>query len=255
MPESADVRIPMQEFTQDELFALERKSIAGDGAALLAHEVNNVLTPLMTFADFALQTGQQKDLAKALEIALRQGQRAVDLVRRFADFAKDRSPETKAVGVQDALDEALAILARPLEKDRIRLASEIAEDAMISADPVLFSQLLLILIRDARTALHDGGGSMRLHAASEGEEVRIELSDSRNVSADSDKLHARAAYCVNPAQLTSELKQKLDVETRICGLIVKRFDALMKIEPDHAAGYHVMLRWPVAVTAAPTTSM
>lgn len=236
-------------FTEEELFALERKSIAGEGAALLAHEVNNVLTPLMTFADFAMQTGQEKDLVRALELALKQGQRAVDLVRRFADFADQKPDGAEAVAVQSAWDDAIAIFARPLEKDRIQSSVNIAADAIVRAEPTLFSQLLLILIRDTRAAQLETGGSFSLTAARDGDQVVMQFADQR--PANTDAIAARRAFLANKGESDS---RGVDFDFRICRLIADRFGAAIELAPAESEKYQLTLRWPAADAATTAAS-
>lgn len=147
----------------------ERLATLGTIAGLIAHEFNNILTPVLSYAQMAIAAPEDRELSKkahlkAAEGADRAGQIAgaiLGLVRR------DHLPAprgTQVCEVGDALNRALACLARPLEKDMIECRIDLAPDARIAARGVAVEHVLLNLIINARSAMLPRGGALNIRS-------------------------------------------------------------------------------------------
>lgn len=148
----------------------ERLATLGTIAGLIAHEFNNILTPVLTYAQMAIASPDDRELStkahlKAAEGADRAGQIAgaiLGLVRR------DHLPAprgTQMCEVGDALNRALACLARPLEKDMIECRIDLSPDARIAARGVAVEHVLLNLIINARSAMLPRGGTLNIRSS------------------------------------------------------------------------------------------
>lgn len=147
----------------------ERLATLGTIAGLIAHEFNNILTPVLSYAQMAIAAPEDRELSKkahlkAAEGADRAGQIAgaiLGLVRR------DHLPAprgTQVCEVGDALNRALACLARPLEKDMIECRIDLAPDVRIAARGVAVEHVLLNLIINARSAMLPRGGTLNIRS-------------------------------------------------------------------------------------------
>jgi signal transduction histidine kinase len=150
----------------------ERLATLGTIAGLIAHEFNNILTPVLSYAQMAMAAPQDHELSqkahsKAAEGADRAGQIAgaiLGLVRR--DHGNVPRGTLQRCEVGEALERALACLARPLEKDMIEYQTELSQDAAaIAARGVAVEHVLLNLVINARSAMLPRGGELRVSSA------------------------------------------------------------------------------------------
>lgn len=149
----------------------ERLATLGTIAGLIAHEFNNILTPVMSYAQMAI--GAPDDL----ELSAKAHQRAADGADRAGQIAsailglvrRDHAPvgvgRAQRCNVADAIDRALACLARPLEKDMIDFRAELSTDVIVSARSVAVEHVLLNLMINARSAMLPRGGSLTVRSA------------------------------------------------------------------------------------------
>jgi len=121
--------------------------------AVIAHEFNNILTPMISYTKFAL--GDKADEAlrtKALNKALSGSERLANISKSLLGFARgDESSSTASVA--HAVKETLACLSRDLSKDGITLTCEIPENLVVSMNGGHFQQVLMNLIVNARSAM------------------------------------------------------------------------------------------------------
>ena len=92
--------------------------------AVIAHEFNNILTPMISYTKFAL--GDKADEAlrqKALAKALSGSERLANISKSLLGFA--RGDDTSSVPVLLAVRETLGCLARDLSKDGITLTLDV----------------------------------------------------------------------------------------------------------------------------------
>jgi len=148
----------------------------GTAVAMLAHEVNNLLTPIRAYVDSAVKTADVELMKKALTVTSRNVQILITMSARVLEIsaAKPRKPEI--VHVRSVLDDAAASLCRDLSKDGIDLAVEVEELLTAYVDPLQLQQVLFNLLLNAREAMAaQHGGRMNVSAARRDDRVIIEL--------------------------------------------------------------------------------
>lgn len=151
----------------------ERLATLGTIAGLIAHEFNNVLTPVRSYAQMALAAPEDRGLTgKALTRAMEGSDRAAQIAQAILGFVREERSENGGVGgrgaescnVRRVVDEALGCLGRPLEKDGIRV--EIVTPAELTAGVrgVALQHVVLNVILNARAAMLPGGGVLSVRA-------------------------------------------------------------------------------------------
>ena len=145
-------------------------------SAVIAHELNNLMTPVVTRADFALSSPRPEDWRLAIERTLVHSRRAVDLAQRLIRFYVQHEPATmERVSIRAAIDAALATLIRPLEKDGHEVEIAVPPALQILAAGDSLTQILVNLLEDSRAATQGGRGRLRISAASASSGVEIEF--------------------------------------------------------------------------------
>ena len=141
----------------------QRLATLGTLAASIAHEFNNLLTPILSYAQLALQAPEDGEMVnKALRKAIEGSEKASAIASSMLGFIRDE--DDGCVHVAHAVSDALGCLARDLSKDGIRLSVEVGPECWARMRPVALEQVLLNLILNARDAMKPGGGSLTIHA-------------------------------------------------------------------------------------------
>jgi len=151
----------------------------GSATCMIAHEINNLLTPLANYAALAAQNPQDKKLAeKALDKTVRNCLRAAKIMQSMLALANGQKQEREKVGVKTLVEEVFTCLCRDFAKDSIRVEIHIEEGLQVRCIPVQIQQVLMNLVLNARDAMLPGGGFLRITAAADTGHVDIAVSDS-----------------------------------------------------------------------------
>jgi signal transduction histidine kinase len=167
---------------REQLTESQRLATIGTIAAVIAHEFNNLLTPIVSYSQFALQsakgpTPDMELICKALSKAFASADKAGKICSAMLALARGES-SANSVAVQVLVDETLMVLARDPQKDGIALRVQVQGDLWVHGDSIQLEQVLLNLLINARQAMLGKGGSLTLKAAAaEGNEVRIQVID------------------------------------------------------------------------------
>jgi signal transduction histidine kinase len=146
----------------------QRLATIGTIAAVIAHEFNNILTPIVSYAQYALSSAQSDTpdmelIRKALTKSFQGSSKAGKICTSMLALARGESTPG-VVPVQQLVDEALLVLARDPQKDGIALRVQVQQDLLVSVDPIQLEQVLLNLLINARQAMLGRGGSLTIKA-------------------------------------------------------------------------------------------
>ena len=171
------------EAVRQQLTESQRLATIGTIAAVIAHEFNNLLTPIISYSQFALTSAESETpdmelIRKALGKAFQSASKAGRICSSMLGLARGQSVFGE-VSVQHLIDEVLMVLARDPQKDGIALRVQVQPDLLVHGDPVQLDQILLNLLINARQAMLGKGGSLTVRAAKveESNEVRIQVID------------------------------------------------------------------------------
>jgi signal transduction histidine kinase len=226
-----------------EALAHQRYALLGSIATIIAHEFNNLMTPVLTRSQAALTYADVALMRKALDCTVSQTQRAMEICRRLLELANCQPSEPTPVQVSGAVSAVLTAAARPPEKDNIAFASQIENGVAVRADPVLFEQMLLNLLVEARQGFRKGG-QIQLRARPDGDHVLIEFRVSRcRFSAQ------QIEGVVNPFLQRPVHEHPADVDGVGHGLAAVRtiahlHDATLQLLPVDGGGCTLRVRWP-----------
>lgn len=160
-----------------QLQSAQRRAAVGTMVAMVAHEFNNILTPVLNYAQLARR---RPDLAqKAVEKAADGSQRASDICRALLEITRESDAEPAEVHLADVVDRTLTAMARDPAKDAIELTVHVPPDLRLSTRPVELQQVLLNLLMNARTAVLGRQGLREIAVEAEADEadVRVRVRD------------------------------------------------------------------------------
>ncbi|HSV99061.1 MAG TPA: PAS domain S-box protein [Sedimentisphaerales bacterium] len=152
---------------QAQLLHVSRLSTLGEMASGFAHELNQPLSSIMSFASACLRSVQKGDfdsekLVTNLERIVAQSSRAGDIIRRIRAFAQRRPPQLQAVTLNECVRDVLGLLQSNIRSAGVDVALDLSEDLpTILADPVQLEQVLVNLMRNAIEAMQGADSPLR----------------------------------------------------------------------------------------------
>lgn len=150
----------------NELDQLRRLSTLGMLLAIVAHEFNNLLTPVLSYAQLARSNPDDRDLTlKALDRAAAGAGQASQIAAAVLSLARPAAAAAPALcHVERVVDETLRCLGRDLSRDGITLVRDIEPGLQAAIAGPALQQVLLNLILNARRAMQKSGGELRIAA-------------------------------------------------------------------------------------------
>jgi two-component system, NtrC family, sensor kinase len=149
---------------QHQLAQADKLASVGRLAAGVAHEINNPLTGVLTYASFLQErAAHDPELSADLEVIVRETKRCREIVRGLLDFARQTPPRRQPTDLNEVARRGAAVLMNQLQLDRVALALDLSDDLpRVEADANQMQQVLVNLLLNAADALGAQGGTIRL---------------------------------------------------------------------------------------------
>jgi signal transduction histidine kinase len=163
---------------QSQFTHLQALANIGTTICMVAHEINNLLTPLANFATLALNNPDDKRLSeKAFQKVVRSCEYASKIMESMLAVANGQTQEKQNAPFITLVENVFTCLCRDFAKDGITVNMQIPQDLTVWAVPVQIQQVLMNLILNARDAMLPRGGILTIKAWDTADVVQIELSD------------------------------------------------------------------------------
>jgi len=163
---------------KQQLRRAQRLASLGTTAPVLAHEIKNLLTPVLGYAKFALDQNDTSMMPQALQTTVERIGAVMDMTARLLAMASDAPPAYRLVGLADVVEEAVRCLCRDPSKDGIVLTCEIPPELRAWGDARQLQQVIFNLLLNARDALTGRKGRIAIAArAIPGDMVELTCQD------------------------------------------------------------------------------
>jgi two-component system NtrC family sensor kinase len=145
---------------------VEKMATIGKMAAVVAHEINNPLSGILTYARLLkkwiergeVETSKKKDSEQCLDLIADESRRCGDLVRNLLTFSHTSPVNVQTTDINTVVDRSVRLIAHQLELIGVELHRDLLEDLPpIQCDPGQIEQVLLALIMNAIDAMPRGG--------------------------------------------------------------------------------------------------
>jgi PAS domain S-box-containing protein len=170
-----------------ELAQVSRATALSALTASIAHEVNQPLSGIITNAGTCLRMldANPPNVDGARETArrtIRDGNRAADVIARLRALFGKREFALEPLDLTEAVREVIALSSNDLQRNRIILQPELAEDLpIVTGDRIQLQQVILNLLRNAADAMvdvHDRPRQLLIKTEQEdGAHVRVTVRD------------------------------------------------------------------------------
>jgi signal transduction histidine kinase len=154
---------------QAEIAHAARLSTLGSMAAGLAHELNQPLSAVVSYARGCARRLEAGDLPKAallevLEEISAQALRAGEVLRRIREFLRGES-RREQVDLNDVVRRAIRFAEGEARRGDVQLALDLAPEALnIEVDPIQIEQVLLNLVQNGFDVMATNNGTERILA-------------------------------------------------------------------------------------------
>jgi PAS domain S-box-containing protein len=172
--------------SQAELTHMSRVTTLGQLAASIAHEVNQPLSAIITYARsgkrwLAREAAEAREVEDCLDHIASNGTRAADVISRIRDLARKADPERAAMQLGPLIDDTVALLQRDLAANEVALHIRLPEGLPdVSGDRVQLQQVLMNLLLNAQQAMSENAPDRReicIDAAQVDGHVAVDVSD------------------------------------------------------------------------------
>lgn len=142
---------------ESQFLRAQRMESIGTLAGGIAHDLNNVLSPILMAIDMLQLKSTDESSRKWLEVLRANAERGGNMVRQVLSFARGVEGERVALQPKHLIKEIVKILRETLPKS-IEITFKIPTDLwIISADATQIHQVLMNLCVNARDAMPEGG--------------------------------------------------------------------------------------------------
>jgi len=228
-------------YQQQQLEHAQRVAILGELSSDLAHELNQPLTAINSFAEGGMvrlnTPNRPPDVKGLLDKIQAEAQRGRSIIDRVRGFAQKQSPKREPVDLAILIGETVALLDHELKKHQPDLKILLPTKTLLAVvDPVEIQQLLVNIMRNGVDAMDATPGPHHLMVAATAigeDEVEICIEDSGvGVEvAEADKLF-KPFYSTKPSGLGLGMS--------ICRRIVEAHGGTITIEAAANRGTRVL---------------
>jgi two-component system, NtrC family, sensor kinase len=169
----------------DHMLQVEKMASMGKMAAMVAHEVNNPLSGILTYAKLLRKwtvTGQvahekRDEAVQCLELIAAESRRCGDLIKNLLTLSRTAPMNLELIELHTLVDRCLLLVRHPVELGGVQLQEDLPENLpLMHCDPAQLEQVFLVLITNAIDAMPRGGNlwlEARFHEQQNEIEIRI----------------------------------------------------------------------------------
>jgi two-component system, LuxR family, sensor histidine kinase DctS len=170
---------------QERLQATARLVTTGELASTLAHELNQPLAAISSYASGCingLNNGMpHAQLGEAMQKISHQSQRAGNIIRRIQNFVRRSEPRHEKVELTRVVSEAAALLETSASKRRVRITLAFGHELpSIEGDATLLEQVVVNLMRngmDAMGEIPESERQLRVSVSSDADVIEVCVAD------------------------------------------------------------------------------
>lgn len=168
--------------SREELAQVNRLGTLGQVTAGVAHEINQPLAAIRTFAENAsrfLGQGKAEKTAENLTHIVRLTERIATITAELRNFARRRTPAIGATSLADAIEGSLLLVKHRITSSKVSIKwAKRAANLTVRADRIRLEQIFVNLIQNSLDALSGrSDGVIELAVRAQGDDVIVLVAD------------------------------------------------------------------------------
>lgn len=249
--------------SEEHLLRAQRMESIGTLAGGIAHDLNNVLSPILMSVEMLQLEDQDEEASKWLGMIRESAERGAGLIKQVLTFARGMDGERVSVQIKHIIKDLIAVLSETLPKS-IEVRFNVSPDLwVISADPTQVHQVLMNTCINARDAM-ESGGTMTITAenisvdenyarmnpdAAPGPYVMVVIEDSGTGIAQDNMTRI-----FDPFFTTKEVGKGTGLGLSTALTIVKSHGGFLNVYSEPGKGTRFSIYFPAAVAEAENTA-
>jgi two-component system NtrC family sensor kinase len=237
---------------------VEKMASIGKMAAVVAHEINNPLSGILTYAKLLkkwlekVEGNEQKrvEIRECLDLVESESKRCGDLVKNLLMFSRTAPMNLEWADVNQVVDRCIRLVQHHLDLGNVQLQVETAPELpMLHCDPAQVEQVLLALVMNAIDAMPRGGNLMvRTRSLPQSRQIEIQVRDD-GVGIPPDLL----PRLFEPFLTTKETGKGVGLGLAISKTIVERHGGVIEVESQPGRGTTFYIFLPVDAVGGQAT--
>jgi len=244
----------------DQVLHSETMASVGKMAAVVAHEINNPLSGILTYSKLLkkwVDSGQvsnekKQEAEQCLDLIASESRRCGELVKNLLSFSRQTPINVQSTDVNRLVQQCLLLVAHNLQNAGIEVHSALASGLpRLRCDPSQIEQVLLAVIVNASDAMPSGGNLWLSSQLSEGgEHVVLSIRDD-GCGIPADML----PKVFEPFVTTKDLHHGTGLGLAVSRGIIERHSGTISIQSEVGKGTTVTITLPVPSQSGPTTEL
>jgi two-component system, NtrC family, sensor kinase len=240
--------------------ALHTEKIASIGkmAAVLAHEINNPLSGILTYAKLLRKyldhgdkgESRRQEIRDSLDLIASESRRCGDLVKNLLTFSRTTPMNIQPTNLNRVIEQVLRLVQHQMDLTGIHLQEQLeSELPLVDCDGAQIEQVLLALLMNAIDAMPQGGNLWITSTSSlDPKAIRIVVRD------DGAGIPAEILPRIfEPFLTTKETGRGVGLGLAISNSILERHNGTIEVQSELGKGtvFTVTLPWEAEVTKTP----
>ena len=228
----------------------EKMASIGKMAAVLAHEINNPLSGILTYAKLLrkwIERGdnnetRRKEIFDSLDLIANESRRCGDLVRNLLTFSRTTPMNLQPTDLNQVMERSLKLVQHQLDLAGVQVQLQLGADLpLVTCDAAQIEQVLLALIMNALDAMPQGG-NLWLTSAVTHEPGRIQIQVRDDGSGIPPEILPRI---FEPFLTTKETGRGVGLGLAISHSILERHNGNIEVQSEAGRGtcFTVTLPW------------
>ncbi len=234
----------LAEFTKSKIMESERLALIGQLAANVAHELNNPLQGIVTYAHLLLEKLPENggSAGANLDRIVTQANRCRDIIRGLLDFSRQRKPDKTICDLNTVVQECVTLVENQATFHNIEIVCSFDPRLpKVVLDPSQVQQVILNMVINAAEAMR-GGGRLTLTTRVVHDQNAVELL----VSDTGEGIHPEdMEKLFDPFFTTKEVGHGTGLGLAISYGIVKEHGGRIQVDSELNKGTTFTIRLPI----------
>jgi len=240
----------------------EKMASIGKMAAVLAHEINNPLSGILTYAKLLHKwidhedgsLNRRQDICESLDLIASESRRCGDLVKNLLTFSRATPMNLQATDLNRVIEQSLRLVQHQLDLTAVQVETDLEPELpLVQCDGAQIEQVLLALIMNAIDAMPQGGNLwLATKAQRENNQVQIVVRD--DGSGIPPEILPRI---FEPFLTTKETGRGVGLGLAISHSILERHNGSIEVQSELGRGttFTVSLPWDAEPAACPANEI